>query len=225
MAKRFEEMFRLEADDGAPGAGGGEPTPPEPPAPQAEPAEPGSLTNNDVKNNELFKKVTAELAAAKKILQDKADAEAKAIADAELEKAKAAGDYEALLEKRDAEAAEKEAKYNAKVNSLTLKYELSAAGFEKRGIDLLTIEYNPETHGTVEEYAKLVAEDESNKKFMASGPKAPPEPPGKPGAPSTGMNLEMMYKFEGSSDPAIQQQVRDFKRAYWDKNGHMPPKR
>ncbi len=118
-----------------------------------------TLSNDDVKNHELFLKVTKELAERRQADADRETAAAESHRKSEIEKAESEKRYDDALALQKEQSGQKD----QEIQSLKLKFELSQAGFTDRGIALMSSEYK---EGDISEYAKACIADEGNKAFM-----------------------------------------------------------
>jgi len=137
------------------------------PAPEPTPTpEPDTSINSQAKELQWVKDMGAELKALKDKDAAREAADADAASKAEQDKLTAAGKFDeakALYEQRIKDT---DATHKAELAKRDLKAELAMAGFEKRGVDLLTTEYDAKTSGSIADYVKAALADDGNKPFI-----------------------------------------------------------
>lgn len=170
-----------------------------------------TISNSDVKNHELFLKVTEELSQLRREKQEQAEAKEKAEREAAVKKAEEEQNWKALVEMREKELDQVKAQHNQQLLTMSLRAELARAGFNNdvflRGA---IAAYDGDADDVSDYVASLVA-DEGNKPFMASA-----QTPSAPTAPSTPtvtggiVNKAKVVAMEKSSDPAERAKAREY---------------
>jgi hypothetical protein len=208
----------------------GTPIEPEtPPAgdPPAAPPEGDGISNQDLKSNPVFQKVTTELA---QLRQEKADRDAQeqeAKDAAERKKLEDAGKYEEAIALRDAQLKEQADKHAKDILQRDLKLELINNNFTNKTFikgAITSFDGEPDTIG---DYVKELAALEENKIFINDGKaKRNPLPETPPAGGSVGaMSVEeARIKAKQSEDPKVKAAARkvlaaEFDRLYNEKNG------
>jgi len=194
-----------------------------PPATPPEPVPAPEVSNREVKDSPLFQKMAADLAASNKREADRVAAEQSAASEAERKKLVEEGRMEEALKLKDTQISDMQATHAKEMANLNIESLLYAAGFRNR--NFLTGAKGGFDHETMDakEYVAQCVADPENAVFLGSTPTPPPAPPGKPVVNGAGMTLDQMKLAQTSTDPAVIATVRQFKRNYFDKHGHMPP--
>jgi hypothetical protein len=187
------------------------------------------LTNREAKDLEWVKQLKAKAARVDQLEREKAEREEasrKAAQEAEIKRAEDAKNYEEANRLRD-EAYKAEIEALKKQNTTSeLKAQLAAKDFGERGIDLLAIEYNPETHGDISDYVKSVTENEANKVLLKdTATRTPLDPMGRlPGSGgSSVLNNDQIKALIKSDKPEERTKGLKYLEDYYDKNGGLPP--
>lgn len=193
-------------------------------------------SNAIVKSSKLFQKLAGQVAALEQEKRERVEADTEAKATAEEEKLKAEGRFEEALAKRDERIKAMEDEHaadlrsrDAELRNRDIATALYAANFRNKAfIKTYTGEYNAEEHGTPEEYAKALADDEEFKPFLSTfsgdgSPPPPPKPPGKIGSTgATKLTSAQLTAMEKSADPKVQKQARDYLHRYYQEHREFP---
>jgi hypothetical protein len=206
-------------------------TPPEhntPPSGDGDDGQPEPSGNKTWNDDPKTFKLKSELSKLRKEKEDAKAANVKAKRDAELKKAvdeERFSDAQAQLEK---EKEDLETKHKKELQTRDLQVALMGNKFEdKYFIKSVTDEYNPESHGSIDDYVKGLASDEANKRYMAQDGKqtGPVIPPGKlpAGGSMTGVNAAQIKAMQKSNDPKQRAEARRFLKEYADNNNNQLP--
>lgn len=186
-----------------------------------EPAAAPAISNSEAKNlpwvQELMRK-SAELDQFKNQQEE-------ARAAAEVERAKAEGDYKKALELEQAKVAKIEADAAARVQALELETEFVKAGLaDPRAVKIFAEDYNKETE-TISAFVARLKADETNAAYFRDLQKRQAhDPPPTSGGGGPVMSIAEYRTSLKSGDPAKRAKAAAFSAAYWDEHGEMPPK-
>jgi hypothetical protein len=187
------------------------------------------LTNREAKDLEWVKQLKAKAARVDQLEREKAEREEaskKAAQEAEIKRAEDAKNYEEANRLRDEVYKAEIDKLKRQNTTSELKAQLAAKDFGERGIDLLAIEYNPETHGDIGDYVKAVTENEANKVLLKdTSTRTPLDPMGKlPGSGgSSVLNNDQIKALTKSDKPEERAKGLKYLEDYYDKHGGLPP--
>jgi hypothetical protein len=185
-----------------------------------------TVSNSDVKNSELFKKVTGEMHSeleqlrADKAQREKADADRKA--EEERKALEAKGDFETALKLEQEKIAKLEDNYKKQLLERDVKNELLTVGINNDIFIKGAIASYTEETGSISDFAKKLAEENKHLINGANSRNTMPEPP-KPGAGNGGaMTIDEAKSQKNSSDPKVASAARAVIGEYYDKHGRMP---
>ena len=190
-----------------------------------EPAEPAAneLTNNDVKNHPLFKKLTSQLAELQNAQNEKLEAEKKAAAEAEIKALEAKGEFEQALKIKTEEIERIKSEHAAQILERDLKTQLFKAGFTNDiFVNGAVMSYDKET--PMDEYVQALTENEANKPFLAAQTREPLKPPGKPtvGGGASPLTASQVKELQASDSQEDRQKARNYLHNYFIEHGKMP---
>lgn len=185
------------------------------------PAVAPEITNSEAKNLPWVKELMRKSA---ELDQFKAQQE-EARATAEVERAKAEGDYKKALELEQAKVAKIEADAAARVQDLELSTEFIKSGLaDPRAVRIFAEEYNKETETIPAFVARLKADEANASYFRDLQKRQAHDPPPASGGGGLVMSIAEYRTYLKSGDPAKRAKAADFSAAYWDEHGEMPPK-
>ncbi len=184
-----------------------------------------TISNADVKAHPLFKKLTDDLAERNKADADRKAADEAAQADAEQKRLKDEGKFEEAI-KLEKDGREADARAHAlELQVRDLELAITKTGFTNDTFIRGAVAGFDPDKGTIEDYAKHLAENEVNKAFLGEiTDPGKPTPPGKPpGGKQGALNARQIKALKNSSDPAERRRGIKILEDYFDAHGQLPP--
>lgn len=188
-----------------------------------EPAEP-AVTRDQVVNSKWFQGVTSESAKVKAELAELKDMLAKKAEDEQRKELEAKGQYETIIQQRDAQIAELTAKHAAQMTRMQLTSELTRNGLVNQlALDGAVASYSGDAEG-IGEYVQILMKEHSS---LFQAPGMPPADNPAQGSRSSGGSStrwdQVKQKIENGT-PAEATQANDAVRRYMlGHGGAMPP--
>jgi hypothetical protein len=182
------------------------------------------MTNNDVKEDPLFKKVKSELGALKAQVADEQKKQQEEQAAAEIERVKQTGQFDEALKKHALKLEQMEASHKAELLRRDLTTELIRAGAQNEVfIRGAVSSYNGEAD--IAEYVDSLASNEQHSIFFGKteSPRQTVRSPSKVTPTGGVVNWEQVRSMEKSEDPTKKSEARQLLTDYFVRHGEMPP--
>lgn len=170
-----------------------------------------AISNSDVKNHELFVKLTKQLADyQRKEKAEKENAE-KAARDAELKKAEEEQNWKKLIEMREQELEQTKAQHAKELLDMQLKAAISADFNNPVFVKGAMASFDGDMD-SISEYVESLKADPINAGFLKSAMSAPnaPNPPSTPTVTGGKLSEAKLVAMEKSSNPAERAKAREY---------------